>query len=176
MIARANAAQIFLFNAHTNADHARPGVADALADVLGLVETEALVPTSLDSVTGTGRIGDLINPCSVSELVDRINEVLPGARARAHGEGMASKVALCPGSGDSFLADTRRSGADVYITSDLRHHPVQEHEQAGGCPLIDINHVVAESAWLPVLQRELLAELPVQVAISSVDTRAWRSN
>jgi dinuclear metal center YbgI/SA1388 family protein len=33
-----------LFSAHTNADRARPGVSDALADALGLIETKPLVP------------------------------------------------------------------------------------------------------------------------------------
>jgi dinuclear metal center YbgI/SA1388 family protein len=33
-----------LFTAHTNADRARPGVSDALADALGLVDTAPLVP------------------------------------------------------------------------------------------------------------------------------------
>lgn len=37
---------IALYSAHTNADSARPGVADALADVIGLVDTEPLVPSS----------------------------------------------------------------------------------------------------------------------------------
>jgi len=33
-----------LFSAHTNADRARPGVSDALADALGLIDTRPLVP------------------------------------------------------------------------------------------------------------------------------------
>ena len=35
-----------LFTAHTNADSARPGVSDALADVLGVVDTSCLLYTS----------------------------------------------------------------------------------------------------------------------------------
>lgn len=34
-------------------------------------------------------------------------------------------VAVLPGSGDS-LFDVRAAGVDVYVTSDLRHHPVTD--------------------------------------------------
>ncbi len=46
--------QVALFVAHTNADSARPGVSDALAELLGLVDTQPLEPvgdTPLDKVT-----------------------------------------------------------------------------------------------------------------------------
>ena len=37
-----------------------------------------------------------------------------------------SNVALLPGSGDSLFDEVRATGADVYVTSDLRHHPVTD--------------------------------------------------
>jgi putative NIF3 family GTP cyclohydrolase 1 type 2 len=89
---------------------------------------------------------------------------------------MIETVALCPGSGDSLLVQVRQSSADVYVTSDLRHHPVAEHREAHGCPLIDINHVAAEAVWLPVVSAKLSAEMSVEVALSAVDTRAWINN
>ena len=178
LIARANLAGIVLFNAHTNADNARPGVADALADVLGVLETDALIPTSDDVSTGTGRIGRLKNPMNLKDFVAHINSVLPNANANYSGdsEKIISTVALCPGSGDSLLADVRAMNADVYVTSDLRHHPVAEHREARGCALIDINHVTAESTWLPIVSSTLASQLPVKVFLSAVDTRAWRGN
>ncbi len=178
LIARANLAGIVLFNAHTNADNARPGVADALADVLGVVETDALMPTSEDVATGTGRIGRLSTPQTLKEFTDHINSVLPKSQAKFSGnpQQLISRVALCPGSGDALLSEVRHTDADVYVTSDLRHHPVAEHHEAKGCALIDINHVAAEATWLPKVSAKIAAELPVQVAVSAVDTRAWPNN
>jgi len=53
---------IALFSAHTNADHACPGVSDALAQTLGLTNLRPLVPDARDSALGTGRIGSLAAP------------------------------------------------------------------------------------------------------------------
>ena len=36
------------------------------------------------------------------------------------------RVAVCGGAGDFLLDDVRRSDVDVYVTSDLRHHPACE--------------------------------------------------
>ena len=33
---------------------------------------------------------------------------------------------MLPGSGDSLFDEVRASGADVYVTSDLRHHPATD--------------------------------------------------
>ena len=38
----------------------------------------------------------------------------------------ASTVAVLPGSGDSLFDEVRAAGVDVYVTSDLRHHPVTD--------------------------------------------------
>ena len=175
LMSRASNAGVMLFNAHTNADNARPGVADALAARIGVFDTDALVPTSLDAVTGTGRIGDLQSPMTAGELTAHINAVMPRSRAKLNGNAaqQVQRVALCPGSGDSLLHVVASTDADIYITSDLRHHPVLEHSQAGGCPVIDINHVAAEEQWLPLLADEMSRELGLTVLLSTVDTRAW---
>ncbi len=65
-------------------------------------------------------------------------------------------VALCGGSGDFLLGHANASGADVYVTSDLRHHPVSEHlETPGACAVIDVPHWAAEWTWLPVASAAL---------------------
>ena len=56
------------------------------------------------------------------------------------------------------------AGADVYVTSDLRHHPVSEHrEGAGACAVIDVPHWAAEWTWLPVAAR--MVECVVTIGI-----------
>jgi putative NIF3 family GTP cyclohydrolase 1 type 2 len=78
---------------------------------------------------------------------------------------VVSTVALCAGAGDSYLGLALDSGADVYITSDLRHHPAQEileEAKARGLDfaLIDISHWAAEFLWLQVAKNELRGALP----------------
>lgn len=175
LMARANTFNIALINAHANADHARPGVTDLLAERLGVEETDALIPTSLDAVTGTGRIGNLSMPMTLAQLLELINRVVPGANARSSGRAdqLVSRVALCGGAGDSLLEIVRETDADVYVTSDLRHHPVLEHVQAGGCALIDIEHSAAEATWLPALAQVLQSELGIEVVESKLSSAAW---
>jgi dinuclear metal center YbgI/SA1388 family protein len=177
VMARANTFNVALMNAHTNADHARPGVSDLLAERLGIEECDALIPTSLDAVTGTGRIGSLSTPMSLGQLVSLINEAVPGAAARSNGDPtqFVQRVAVCGGAGDSLLELVRDTDADVFVASDLRHHPVLEHVQAGGCALIDIEHSAAESVWLPVLSKILERDLGLEVAVSKLSTAAWQN-
>ncbi len=51
----------------------------------------------------------------------------------------------------SVLGDAvRASGADVYVTADLRHHPALEgrEEARGGTPyLVDAGHWASEFVW-----------------------------
>ena len=61
--------------------------------------------------------------------------------------------------GDFLLDDVRRSDADVYLTSDLRHHPAAEFLEHGGPALVDVAHWAAEWTWLPVVEARLAEAL-----------------
>jgi putative NIF3 family GTP cyclohydrolase 1 type 2 len=73
-------------------------------------------------------------------------------------------------------------GVDVYVTSDLRHHPVSElREQPGAPALVDVPHWAAEWTWLPVLADRLSDWLAargstVQVQVSTLVTDPWTSH
>ncbi|GAA3190701.1 hypothetical protein GCM10020255_089690 [Rhodococcus baikonurensis] len=56
-------------------------------------------------------------------------------------------MAVCGGSGDSYLDVVAALGADVYVTADLRHHPADEHLRAGGPALVDVAHWASEYPW-----------------------------
>ena len=87
-------------------------------------------------------------------------------------------VALCAGAGDSLLSNPAVVGADVYITSDLRHHPASEARERArlgrGPALIDISHWASEWLWLDVAAEQLRAALPgVMVTVSELRTDPW---
>jgi len=86
--------------------------------------------------------------------------------------------ALCGGAGDSLLAEPAVTGADVYITSDLRHHPAQESRErsliVSGPALIDVSHWASEWLWLETAADQLRAALPsVEVLVSDERTDPW---
>ena len=177
LASRAMAHGVALANAHTNADHANPGVSDYLAQALGLTQCEPIIPTFGGAKTGTGRIGVLEQPTTLKDFANAIARVIPDSNPRVSGDPalMTSRVAVCGGAGDSLLAVVRSTGADVYVTSDLRHHPVAEHRDAGGCALIDIDHRAAESMWLEPFAHQLRNGLNLEVVVSTTNTSAWNS-
>lgn len=175
---------IALYAAHTNADHARPGVSDALAAALGVSDLRPLVPDPADPTTGTGRVGELEEPVTLAELAERVSQALPttahGVRVSGDLAARVRTVAVCGGSGDAFLPDAARS-ADVYVTSDLRHHRALDHRAAGGCALVDVAHWASEWPWLPAAARDLESDLAVagttvEVHVSTIPTDPWSTH
>src|SRR5690554_5608843 len=62
VVHRAISHGIAIYNAHTNADAAAGGVADALAEAVGIKNPVPLIPVAPGSPEGTGRIGMLAGP------------------------------------------------------------------------------------------------------------------
>ena len=175
---------VALYCAHTNADHARPGVSDALAELLGLQETVPLQRDLHDPVLGTGRVGDLREAMSLGDFADVVAAALPetarGIAVAGDLQRRIDRVAVCGGSGDSLLYEAA-AAADVYVTSDLRHHRAQDHVVDGGCALIDAAHWATEWPWLPVAARTLRDDLAasgstVDVHVSTIVTDPWTAH
>jgi putative NIF3 family GTP cyclohydrolase 1 type 2 len=101
-------------------------------------------------------------------------------RVAGDAEQLVETVALCGGAGDFLLDRARAEGVDVYLTSDLRHHPASELREHGAPALVDVAHWAAESTWLPVLRDRLVAALndresgdTVEVRVSATNTDPW---
>ena len=112
-------------------------------------------------------------------MVEALPPTSSVARIAGDPDRMVSTVAVCGGAGDFLLDRAHRSGADVYVTSDLRHHPVSElREHARDDPtvpaVIDVPHAAAEWTWLPVLADRLArATTTVEVRVSRTITDPW---
>jgi dinuclear metal center YbgI/SA1388 family protein len=132
---------------------------------------------------GSGRLGTLREPMPLREFAARVVAALPptavGARVSGDLDREVSTVAVAGGAGDFLLGDARESGADVYVTSDLRHHPASEFREYANAPaLVDVPHWAAEWTWLPVVRDALgdvLAsrELAVESVVSQICTDPW---
>jgi dinuclear metal center YbgI/SA1388 family protein len=171
---------IALYCAHTNADHARPGVSDALAVACGLADTVAIDPWG--EPVGTGRVGDLAKAITLEELAQRLAAVVPatehGIRFAGDPGQLVRTVAVCGGAGDSLL-EVIGDRADVYVTGDLRHHRAQDHLLATGKALIDVPHWAAEWLWLPDAASALTEDLgadSVSTSVSMIDTSPWTAH
>jgi len=102
-----------------------------------------------------------------------------GVRVAGDPDRAVRRVAVCGGAGDFLLDDVRRSDADVYVTSDLRHHPASEFLEQGGPALVDVAHWAAEWTWLPVVASKVAEALgdssgdTVETRVSTLCTDPW---
>jgi dinuclear metal center YbgI/SA1388 family protein len=169
-----------LFVAHTNADRAPgSGVNDALAAALGLRDAVPLEPTATDPRAGLGRVGDLAAPMTLREFAAHAASVLPatagGVRAAGDPDRTIRRVAVCGGSGGSLVGAAESAGADVFLTSDLKHHSVSEWQQSLSVAVCDVAHFATEWPWLPVASDLLGRDLSgrIEVAVSGRRTDPW---
>lgn len=179
-----------LWCGHTNVDRSTRGTVGAWLSLLDLQQPRPLVPGELPAEAahdsqrfGLGAAGSLRVPTTVGELATMIAGRVPAtARGILH-TGDADRevrtVAVCPGAGDSFLEAATAAEADVYITSDLRHHPALEHLEAAADPaavpaLIDVPHAASEALWLPLAKELLESAVPgLEVLLSDHTTDPW---
>ena len=142
-----------------------------------------LLPTvPLPSERGTGRVGRLPAPMTLAEFVRHAAAVLPatawGVRAAGDPNRTLQTVAVCGGSGGGYAEAARRAGADVFLTADLKHHPVVEavsERDASGMALVDAAHWATEAPWLDAVAAALRSRFAttVEVRVSRRVTDPW---
>ena len=132
---------------------------------------------------GSGRIGVLPEQTTLRDFAASVVDALPATSSVARIAGDPDRpvrtVALCGGAGDFLLDHARRAQADVYVTSDLRHHPVSELQEQHDAPaVVDVPHWSAEWTWLPVAAQALTRHLEslgatVETHVSRIVTDPW---
>jgi dinuclear metal center YbgI/SA1388 family protein len=178
LIARAIRSGISIYSAHTNADAQKDGSSSLLAVAFGLKKLQPLVKTA--GGFGHGCLGHLAKPIPLREFALSISEAIPttarGISVAGDGDRLVQTVAVCGGAGDSFLSDVLVCDADVYVTSDLRHHPALdalETPRAKPLALIDISHFAAESLWVDAAATRLASIRGLEILISNINTDVW---
>lgn len=181
LITRSIRAGVDLFAAHTNADVVADGISAALAQALGVLEAEPLVLTGEN--VGHGRVGLLAEPTSLGDFARLVGAVLPstaqGIKVAGDYNMPVQRIALCGGAGDSFIDAAVAADADVYLTSDLRHHPAQDARELALLnqqrpALIDVAHWAGEWIWLESAASKLGQRFSdVQFVVSHIRTDPW---
>lgn len=135
---------------HTNYDIY--GMADKAMHVLGFDSGDVLDITGNDengNPIGIGKVLTLDQTCTLSEMAGIIKEVfhLEGVRVFGEKDALVHKIAICPGSGKSDVAEALAKGADVYVSGDLGHHDCID-AVAQGMNVIDAGHYGIEHIYI----------------------------
>ena len=130
-----------LYAAHTSLDINAYGPPAWLADELQLSERAILEPTGTlpdGRPCGFGLAGTLPEPLDMPGLARALGQhiCLEGAAACGPMPQSIRRIALCTGSGSSLMAAAHASGADVFITGDVKYHAALE---APLC-VLDVGH------------------------------------
>ncbi len=138
---------------HTNFDVM--GMADAVAEQLGLEDRKVLSVTYEDEISkeGIGRIGVLPMSLSLAECAEYVKNHCRVEHVKVYGNpaDIIVMAAVCPGSGKSCIEDALRLGADVLITGDIEHHEGLDAVEQGLC-VIDAGHYGLEKIFVPYME------------------------
>ncbi|MBF0202659.1 MAG: Nif3-like dinuclear metal center hexameric protein [Desulfamplus sp.] len=166
---------ISVVSAHTNLDKARGGLNDYFAQMAGLKELTPLVkddssPGSISSAlslpgtssglssqgAGLGRVGLLEKPLSLKFFALELQKTFNADIVRIVGnpEQEVRSVAVCTGSGGSLLKHFFSSGAELFVTGDIKYHEARDIEAAGR-GLIDLGHFATEQIAVTLLAEKL---------------------
>jgi putative NIF3 family GTP cyclohydrolase 1 type 2 len=124
---------------------------------------------------GLGRVGELPESTSLAEFTAQVAGALPatawGVRAAGDPSRLVRRIAVCGGSGGDLAATAARAGADVLVTSDLKHHATSEAVADTGLALVDAAHWATEWPWLRQLADALATT--VEATVSTLVTDPW---
>lgn len=146
---------ITLFSMHTNLDICEGGVNDALCKKLGIDIKKPLSKFTTDKqeTYGYGRIGELLEGVTLKEFSNRVSEKLDCENLRVYGDlnKNIKKVAVCGGSGASFIKDASKEVVDAYVTGDIKYHDAQLANELG-LTLLDAGHFATEVIAVDLLE------------------------
>jgi dinuclear metal center YbgI/SA1388 family protein len=147
---RALESEISVIGCHTNLDQSPGGVNDVLASSLGMQDSRPLVPAEKlpagSAAAGFGRVGRLADPLSPEAFIGYLCDFfkLPVLRVAGKLPEEINTVAVCGGSGSDLAAAAYASGAQVYVTGEVKHSTARWAEAAGFC-IIDAGHFATEN-------------------------------
>jgi len=103
---------------------------------------------------GAGMIGELAQPMTEDAFFTHLKAKMNLSLVKHSPlrDKPIQKIAVCGGAGIFLLADAKRAGADVFITSDVKYHEFFDAE--GALILCDIGHYESE-----IFTKDLLADV-----------------
>ncbi len=147
---------IAIYSAHTNADSASGGVSFNLAEQLGVTNLKILDPKELSNISepvGLGVYGELKEEINSLEFLKFVKEKLGLKSLRYSNINKESikSVAMCGGSGASYINRAKNLGIDLYLTGDIKYHDYFLPES--NIIIADIGHYESEIFILDTFKR-----------------------
>ena len=128
---------------------------------------------------GLGRIGVLAEPMRLNRIIEAVKR-RTGAKAVGlvgDQKRLVRKAAVCAGTCGEILNLVIATGADLYLTGELKHHQALAAQEAG-LTCICLSHTVSERFVLKKLAqqiRKLAGELTVKISRTDADPFTWKT-
>jgi len=108
---------------------------------------------------GLGCIGEAGEEMSDVDFINLLSKVFSakGIRHSGLGNKRIKRVAVMGGSGGSYIAKAVSSGADAFVTGDIKYHDFLE---TGGLLLADIGHYESEKPAMEILHEIITKKFP----------------
>ncbi|HEY3874699.1 MAG TPA: Nif3-like dinuclear metal center hexameric protein [Candidatus Kapabacteria bacterium] len=138
--------EIALYVQHTAFDtHPEFGTSRLMAEALSLRNIHILTPLEKKPDAGMGVIGNTEQPIAANELLSRVQTVFgtPSIRFSRNGTELLSTIAMVGGAGMEFYSAAVKSGAEAFITADVRYHDFYRASH-DGILLLDAGHAETE--------------------------------
>lgn len=151
--------RIAVYSPHTAFDSAAKGINQQLAEDLGLTDIapiRSIDHERLPAESGSGRYGELVEPISLNELLEKTKQVMNVPHLQYVGEldRSITKVAVACGAAAEYLGDATQLGCEVLITGEARFHGCLE-ARSTGMSLIVAGHYATERPAVEALAKIL---------------------
>lgn len=152
---------ISVYSMHTNFDIVSGGNNDYLGSLIGFTDTVKASPNNVYL-----RSASLHEPMRADEFArfvcDRLGISYESVRLTGKTEAFVSDVCWCTGAGGDFIEEAAHSGADVYITGDVKYHEARRAEELA-LTVIDIGHYGSENIFIDNMFDILAVNLPTEI-------------
>lgn len=137
---------------------------------------DVMISEIASSEYGFGVIGEFENEMSGIDFITHVSEVLDSNILRYSGDANSTtvkKVAVCGGAGAQLASKAFVSGADAYVTGDIKYH---DYFIPKNKLLVDAGHYETESPIIEKMADELRKTYPgLQVAPTRINTNPVKS-
>ncbi len=120
---------------------------------------------------GFGCVGELVESVDEKHFLEKLSLIFSseGIKYSKSAGKKINKVALCGGSGSGFLKEAIASGADTFVTADIKYHTYFDAEDK--LLLVDAGHYESEKFAIEVLNDFITKKFPkFAVRFSEVNT------
>lgn len=150
---------ISVISAHTNLDFSDGGINDTLCDLLGFKNIKKFneyLPNVFEL-----RIGE-VEEAAPEDYAKKLKSIFNIPIKYVSGNRNIKRVAVCSGSGGSFVNQAILNGADALVTSDIKHSQFLTADYLG-LSLYDCGHFNTEDIIIEPLLKKLKAKVNLEI-------------